>query len=148
MKKLLLTFVISLFYSLSFGQKIEDLYNDRNFNELIKFESKADTLTSKQLYMVGYAFFELENDNKAIQFYNKAIANGPDEASFHFYKGLALRYLEKYEDAMKEIEIAIKSEPTNQEFVNEKGVIYYNQGKQDKALAVFEQAKETSRYIS
>lgn len=142
MKKLTTLILTSLFYSFSYGQTVAELYENKNFQELVKLETKADKLTPDELYMVGFAFFQLENDNKAIQFYDKAISKGLDNGSVHFYKGLSLRYLKKYDEAMKEVEISIKKEPTNQEFVNEKGLILYYQGQQDKALTVFEEAKK------
>lgn len=142
MRKILTFTLTILLYSVSFGQTVTELYKDRNFQELVKLERKANKLTPDELYMVGYAFFQLENDNKAIEFYDKAIAKGLDDGSVHFYKGLSLCLIKKYDDAMNEVEIAIKKEPTNQEFANEKGLIYYYQDQLDNALPVFEQAKK------
>ena len=142
MRKILTFTLTILLYSVSFGQTVTELYKDRNFQELVKLERKANKLTPDELYMVGYAFFQLENDNKAIEFYDKAIAKGLDNGSVHFYKGLSLCLLKKYDDAMNEVEIAIKKEPTNQEFANQKGLIYYYQDQLDNALPVFEQAKK------
>jgi len=142
MRKITLITLTIWFYSFSYGQTVTELYSNKNYQELVKLENKADKLTQDELYMVGFAFYQLENDSKAIEFYDKAIAKGLDDGSVHFYKGLSLRYVKKEEEAMKEIEIAIQREPTNQEFLNEKGVIYYNQNQLDKALAVFEQAKK------
>jgi len=140
MKKIVtLTFVI-LSCSLSFGQTTKELYNQKNYKELIKLEKKSDKLTPDELYMVGFAFFQLGNDNKAIEFYDNAIAKGLDNGSVHFYKGLSLCYLKKYEDALKEVDVAIQKEPSNQEFMNQKGLIYKSQGQEDKALEFFEQA--------
>lgn len=137
------TFILAiLLYSFSYGQTVTELYNNKDYQELVKLEKNADKLTPDELYIIGFAFFQLENDNKAIEFYDKAIAKGLNKGTVHFYKGLSLRYLKKYDDAMKEVEISIKKEPTNQEFVNEKGLILYYQGQQDKALTVFEEAKK------
>ena len=132
-----LTFVI-LLCSLSFGQTTRELYNQKNYTELIKLEKSADKLTPDELYMVGFAFFQLGNDNKAIEFYDNAIVKGLDNGSVHFYKGLSLCYLKRYEDASKEIDTAIQKEPSNQEFMNQKGLIYKYQGQEDKALEFFE----------
>ena len=73
------TFILTiLLYSFSYGQTITELYNNKNYQELVKLEKKADKLTPDELYMVGFAFFQLESDNKAIEFYDKAIAKGLD----------------------------------------------------------------------
>ena len=132
-----LTFAI-LLCSLSFGQTTIELYKQKNFTELIKLEKSADKLTPEELYMVGFAFFQLGNDNKAIEFYDNSIAKGLDNGSVHFYKGLSLCYLKRYEDASKEIDTAIQKEPSNQEYMNQKGLIYKYQGQEDKALEFFE----------
>ena len=97
--------------------------------------------------MVGFSFFRLDNDNKAIEFYDKALAKGLDSGLVHFYKGVSLRYQKKYDEAMKEIEIAIEKEPKNQEYLNEKGFVFYRQDQLDKALAAFEQAKKLPKII-
>jgi tetratricopeptide (TPR) repeat protein len=140
MRKTLTLALAILLYSISFGQTATELYNDKNYPDLVKFEKKADKLTADELYMVGFAFFQLENDTKAIEFYNKAISKGLDNGAVHFYIGLSLSYLKKYEESLKEIDIALKKEPNNQEYMNQKGLIYKYQGQEDKALEFFEQA--------
>lgn len=140
MKNTLTIILTVLLYSFSYGQTPTELYNNRNYKELVKLEKKADKLSPDELYMVGFAFFQLENDNKAIEFYDKAISKGLDNGSVYFYKGLSLCYLQKYDEAMNEVVIALKKEPTNQEFMNQKGLIYKYKGEEDKALAIFEQA--------
>jgi len=141
--KVITTFALIVFlFSFSNSQTVSELFNSRDYQELVKFEKKANKLSPEELYMVGFAFFQLENDNKAIELYDMAMKKGLDDGLVHFHKGLSLFYLEKYNDAMEEVEIALSKEPTNQEFMNQKGVIYKYQGKNDKALEVFEQAIE------
>lgn len=142
MRKIVTLTLVILSCSLSFGQTTKELYNQKNYTELIKLEKKSDKLTPDELYMVGFAFFQLENDNKAIEFYDNAITKGLDNGSVHFYKGLSLCYLKKYEEALKEIDIALQKEPLNQEFMNQKGLIYKYQGLEDKALEFFEKATQ------
>jgi len=140
MRRIVTLTLTILLCAYSYGQTATELYNQKKFTELVKLEKNADTLTPDELYMVGFAFFRLENDIKAIEFYDKAIAKGLDDGSVHFYKSLSLYYLKKYDDAMKEVESAIQKEPSNQEFMNQKGLIYKSRGQEDKALEVFEQA--------
>lgn len=140
MKKTVTFTLAVLFFSFSYGQTATELYKERNFKELVKLEKNADKLSPDELYMVGYAFFQLADDNKAIEFYDKAMEKGLDDGSVHFYKGLSLSYLKKFEAAMKEVELALQKEPTNQEFMNQKGTLYRYMGDEDKALVYFEQA--------
>ena len=140
MKKILPFLLTILICSFSYGQTAKELYNNRNFQELIKLEKKADQLKPDELYMVGFAFFQLGNDTKAIECYDKALAKGLDSGYVHFYKGLSLCYQKKYDEALKEIETSLKKEPANQEYMNQKGLIYRYQGQEDKALVYFEDA--------
>lgn len=129
-----------LFNSLSYGQTVTELFNNKNYQELVKLEKEAENLTLDELYMVGFAFFQLENDKKAIEFYDKAIAKGLDNGTVHFYKGVSYCYLKIYDEALKEVNNALTKEPTNQEFMNQKGQIYRYQGQEDKALEIFVEA--------
>ena len=139
--KITLTITLSiLLYSFSYGQTITELNEKKDFQEVIKFEKKANKLTPEELFMVGFAFFQLENDDKAIEFYDKAIDKGLDNGTVYFYKGLSYCYQGNYTKALKEIDFALLKEPTNQEFMNQKGLIYKNQGQEDKALEIFEEA--------
>lgn len=148
MKKTLICLMLLLFlYSYSKGQTATELFNSQKYQELIKLESKANTLTPIELYMLGFAFFQSENDTKAIEFYDKAISKGYNEACVYYYKGLALRYSHKYDEALQEVTKSIEKDPNNQEYRNEKGLILYNQGQQDKALAVFQEAKKLTNTI-
>ena len=140
MKKSAIFILTILLYSFSYGQTIKELYNNKDYQEIIKFEKKAEKLTPDELYMVGFAFFQLENDRKAIEFYDKAIAKGLDNGSVYFYKSVSSYYSEEYNEALKQIDIALQKEPTNQEFMNHKGQMYRLQGQEDKALEFFVEA--------
>jgi len=146
-KKIIIFNLTILLYSCSFGQTSTELYNSKNYQELVKLEKKADILTPDELYMVGFAFFQLENDAKAIQFYDKAINKGLDSAYVHYQKGLSLRYSKHFEEAITEFNIAIKKQPTNQMFMSEKGFVYYYSGQFDKALLVFLEAQKLPNEI-
>jgi tetratricopeptide (TPR) repeat protein len=141
MKYFLSLALACLAYS-SFSQTATELYNKKDYDALVRLESEASSLSAKELYMVGYAFFRKEDDQKAIAFYDKAIQKGLNDGAIHFYKGLSLRYLKKYNDALVEIDKSLQLEPQNQEFMNEKGMVYYDQSDYDKALQVFEAAEK------
>jgi len=106
MRKIITFTIVILFSSLTYGQTVKELYIQKNYTELSKLEKDSAKLTPDELYRVGFAFFQLENDRKAVEFYNRAIAKGLDDGSVHFYKGLSLCFLKKYEDALKEVDAA------------------------------------------
>ena len=140
-KKTLFFILVNFVCSFIYGQTISELYNDKNFQAVVKFEKNAGRLSPEELYMVGFAFFQLENDNKAIEFYDKAISRGLDSAYVHYDKGLSLRYAKRFDEAIKEFDIAIKKAPSNQMYMSEKGFAYYYSGQMDKALSVFLEAQ-------
>ncbi|MDN3676456.1 hypothetical protein QWY90_03940 [Flavobacterium paronense] len=140
MRKIILSIIAVFVYPVFYGQTVAELYDHKDYEALTKLEDKADALTGEELCQVGFAFFQLEKDDKAVSFYDKAIAKGFDNAPTHFYKGIALTFLRKYQDALIEVDMALKKEPNNQEYMNQKGLIYKFQGKEDKALDYFEEA--------
>ncbi len=141
MEKVTILVCTALLYTAIYGQTTTaELYHSKDYQALVKLESTADALTGEELYMVGYAFFQLENDDRAVEFYDKAIAKGFDNGPTHFYKSLSLTYLKRYDGAVREIDLALQKEPTNQEYMNQKGLIYKRQGLEDEALDYFEAA--------
>lgn len=139
MKKIIVIMTI-LISSFSFGQTIAELYDNEKYDELIKLEKNAEELSGDELFKIGFAFFQLENDNKAIDFYDKAIKKGLDSGKVHYYKSISYCFLETYDKALKTIDIALQKEPANQKFMNQKGQIYQYMKQEDKALEIFEQA--------
>lgn len=72
MTKLFVTILI-VFSSAVFAQKVEKLFNEEKFKELTGLENESPSFTGEELYYLGFAFFREENDDKAIEYYNKAL---------------------------------------------------------------------------
>lgn len=140
MKTLLTLLFVLLISSTVQSQTVSELYNESKYSELIALEPKSDKFTGEEMYMIGFAFFQLENDKKAIECYDKALKRGYTVAAVYFYKGLSLCFMKEYKDALKELETAIKMEPSNQEYLNQKALVFLYQKKEDEALKIFEQA--------
>lgn len=136
------TVILTFLFGIVNAQTIEELYKEKNFNELIKFVDNTEELTADQLYYVGYAFFQLENDKKAIEMYDKAIAKGLDDDHIYLYKGLSLRYDEQFDKAIDAFKLAIDRNPKGQKNYTELGNTFYFQEKYDSALVYFYKARE------
>ena len=95
MSRIPIIFILLINLCIGQAQSIKDLYTQRNYKELIKFEDKSD-LTELECYFVGFAFFQLENDEKAIKMYDKAISLGLDDAHIYLYKGLAITTIQYF----------------------------------------------------
>jgi tetratricopeptide (TPR) repeat protein len=135
---ILLTF---LFGNLQ-AQTIEELYDKRDFNEIVKYADKSDELSEFELYCVGYAFFQLENDKKAIEMYDKAIEKGMDDDGIYLYRGLSLRYDKQYDKAIEAFRMAVDRNPQGQKNYTELGNSFYFQKEYDSALVYFYKARE------
>ncbi|MFL5752245.1 MAG: tetratricopeptide repeat protein [Bacteroidia bacterium] len=133
---------ISIFcFGILRSQSIDSLYKQKRYSDAIRLEKKAASFNPEQLYYLGFSFFQMENDEKAVNYYNKAIAKGLDEAYIYFYKGLALRYAKKNEEALAAFDEALKLEPDNQEYMSEKALVYYYGQQYDKAMEIFQIAR-------
>jgi tetratricopeptide (TPR) repeat protein len=139
-----LTYIIILIFTFSIlkSQTVKELYQKQNFKELIKFVDKTDELDKDELYCIGYAFFQLENDKKAIEMYDKAIAKGLDDDNIYLYKGLSLRYDKQYEKAIDNFKIAVSRNSKRQKNYTELANTFYYQEKYDSALVYFYKARE------
>lgn len=122
MKKFYLVILIFA-YSTFFSQKVLKLFNEQNFDEIIKLEKESGNLSGEELYYLGYAFFNKENDLKAVEYYDKALSKGFDNPILYFQKGYSQMFLKQYDKALENINIAISKAPLA-EFYVEKARIY------------------------
>lgn len=116
-------FILFFVSALFLGQKAEQLFNEKKFAELTALEKESSSFTGHELYYLGYAFFRQENDLKAIEFYNKAIGKGFNDAGVFFQKGVSEMFLEKYNEAIGDFNTAISKVPAA-EFYIEKARVY------------------------
>lgn len=129
MKITLLTFIAtSVLYSFSYGQTVKELFKEKNYRESIKLESKAAQFNAEELYLIGYSFFRLENDQKAIEFYDKAIAKGldTDETRWTNLNNGTIWHFSK--EKIKADLINIEEVSNYKLFFNEKGIRYVGFG--------------------
>lgn len=140
--KLIIGFFLLFVFSNVKSQTVKELYNKQDFQGLIKFADKSKELSKEELYCVGYAFFQLENDKKAIEMYNKAIEKGLDDDYIYLYKGLSLRYDKQNDKAIENFRIAVNRNPKGQKNYTELANSFYFQEKYDSALVYFYKARE------
>ncbi|GAA5091219.1 hypothetical protein GCM10023210_18330 [Chryseobacterium ginsengisoli] len=126
MKKLLIIPLIT-FSSCVFAQKIDKLFDEQKFEEITALEKESPSFTGEELYKLGFAFFRQENDDKAIEYYDKALKKGFENPILFFQKGLSQMYQKKYDEALKNINIGLESAPVA-EFYYEKIRIYTIKG--------------------
>lgn len=142
MKKTFFSLLIFSF-SFTFSQSIESLFEQQKYDDLIKYETKTDSLSGEELYYIGYAFFRKENDEKAIELYNKAIEKGFNNPIIFFQKGFSLMFLNKLDEAIKNYDLAISQAP-KAKFYIEKGRIFNKQGKNNEEIQTYLEGLEKS----
>lgn len=146
MRKIIVATLSFVFITNVFTQTVEELYDAKDYQGLAWLEGKVEkpTITGSQAYMFAFAFFQTENDSKAVEYFDVAIKKGYDSVYVHFYKSVCLRYLKKFTEAHKEIDYCIQVKPAQPKFLNEKGLIFLAQTQYDKAIEVFEKVKQMS----
>lgn len=138
--------LIALFFTLVLGnyraQNIQELYEKGDYEALVKYEDKIDSLRNFDLYCLGFAFFQLENDKKAIEMYDKALEKGLDKYYVYLFKGISYRYDGQDNKAIDNFRMAIAKNPNIQKSYTELGNTFYSQNKTDSALHYFYKARE------
>ncbi|MBL7069695.1 MAG: tetratricopeptide repeat protein [Candidatus Omnitrophica bacterium] len=82
----------------------------------------------------GYRYLKEGKYEEALEQFNIAVGFNPDDALAHCGKGLALYFLKKNEESVKEASRAKEISPKNPHVVENLGYIYYHVGALDKAI--------------
>ncbi len=122
-------------------ETIESLYENRDYKRLISYSDKTDSLSAFDCYCIGYAYFQLENDKKAVEFYDIAIQKDGDKDYLHLYKGLALRYQDKYDESIVSFRKAALLAPMRQKIYSEMAYAFYYKKALDSAIHYFDKAR-------
>lgn len=136
--------LVFLCFLYSNSQTIADLYENRDFKKLVSYSDKIDSLNGDELYCIGFAFFQLEDDLNAIKMYDAAIEKGNTKDYVFLYKGLALQFDGQLSNARKNYHLAIAANPKGQKNYTELGNSFYHERKLDSALYYFQIARDQS----
>jgi tetratricopeptide (TPR) repeat protein len=144
-KKFLLIACIFVAFSPVFGQKIAELYKKDKYPAIIRIAEEADSTTSfstLDLYQIGRSYFHEDHIEKALTYFQKALAAGRDSANVHYFIGVCHKEFKQFDKAMAAFDEAIKRDSTDQYTWTEKAMVYYNQEKITAAITAFEKAVE------
>ncbi|MBQ4123786.1 tetratricopeptide repeat protein [bacterium] len=78
---------------------------------LEKIFGKKENKTACEYALAGEYLCAKGQSNKAIKEFDKAIALEPDNDMFYASRSKAYKNIEKYQEALKDIEIALKMQP-------------------------------------
>lgn len=142
MKLFSVLLVLSSMSGILFSQSIPDLYYLEDFAAISKLNVPIDSMTSEECFMSGYAFYRLDEDMKAIEYYNAAIDKGYNKSDVYLYRGLSYRYANDLEKSLKDIQIGVDSNPNRQRYLFELGIAYLYLERIDEALSTLKLARE------
>jgi tetratricopeptide (TPR) repeat protein len=121
----------------------EGIYGKETFEFIITTHFKEDLhmIESKQIDE-GDALSDQGRYEEALQAYEEAIKNNPNDAGAWNNKGVALNNLIRYDEALLAYENAIKIDPQYAEAWNNKGIVLCMQGKYNEAMPFIEKSLE------
>jgi tetratricopeptide (TPR) repeat protein len=148
MKNILTTFILTIFSLTIFAQdKITDelktLKDSKEYDKIIsQYASKCNDCSAKSLYYIGLAYYMKEDDNNCIKFMDKAIEKDAKDPKPFYIKASTLNYMKKFDEAVKNFQLAIALKSDEAEYFNGLGDSYYNLGKLDLSLDAYKKATE------
>lgn len=124
------------FTTLGFYAKAQSFYQDL-------FKNSTHIEPS---WLAGYAenFLAQHQPDQALIYSVQAIEKDNKNASFWFIQARALYELEKLEEALEALEIAISLDPTNETFLFSKALWLYDVGEFSNSLQIAQQLKSTN----
>ncbi|TGK42180.1 tetratricopeptide repeat protein [Leptospira andrefontaineae] len=108
---------------------------------LLEYEKKKpddDVL----LFKIGFSYFRLEEDQKALTYFEKAIRSNSKEAKYYDYYGATLYFSGKIDEAEKQFLKCIELDPKAQKALSMLGAIYAEKRQPAKAKNYFLKALE------
>ena len=108
-------------------KNLENLYNNKNFFELIKYSEVflKKFPESKFIYnLIGVSYFNLGKYSNAVANYNISISLNPKNSEAYNNKGLCLKKMGDFEGALENYKLALKINP-NFFVYNNIGNLYY-----------------------
>jgi tetratricopeptide (TPR) repeat protein len=145
MKKLLVTVAFALATAVSHGQeaiekKLETLYDQSEYDELITYEKDSLHLSNKSLYLVGMGHFMKENNEKCLYFMNTILAKDSTYANAYYIKGITYNFMGTPQKGVPLLEKAIELDDQNSHYYAGLGDNHYASNNFDQALAAYEKA--------
>ncbi|WP_165782595.1 tetratricopeptide repeat protein [Leptospira neocaledonica] len=126
-------------------EKADKLIENQDYKSalkiLLEYEKKKpddDVL----LFKIGFSYFRLEEDQKALLYFEKAIRTNPKVAKYYDYYGATFYFSGKIDEAEKQFLKCVELDPKNPMATGMLGAIYAEKGQLSKAKDYFLKALE------
>lgn len=127
------------------SDKIENLHENEQYQKIIdEYTSNYDSYAAKDLYYIGRSYFMLEDDENCIKFMDLSILKDANSSIAHYFKGVALNYMKKYEEAIDCFNKAINLKQ-DADFYSALADSYYNLKKYNEAIENYKKACELDK---
>ncbi|WP_196885055.1 tetratricopeptide repeat protein [Aureivirga sp. CE67] len=146
MKKIIITicvlmFSVSIFAQNSMDKKLEELYLEEKYDELIKnYASKDEDYSGEAYYYIGKAYYMKSDDTNCIKYMDLSIEKNPMAADAFYFKGKSFQYLDQYEKSLEFLKKAEELNNTISVYQSSIGDSYYNLKKYDEAIEYYKKA--------
>ncbi len=117
---------------------------DENEKMIIQneYNESSNQLTAEDWFQKGYNSFEIEEYDKAIECFQKAIEIHPDFAEAYYNMGTVYHYKGNYDRAIECYHKALEINPNHAKAFNNMGSSYYYKINYDKAIECYHKAIE------
>ena len=119
-----------------FAQKALDTHHSGNTTEAIKYAKTAlehDPNSDRPHYILGILYKHLEDNEKAVQFFTKAISINNQNLLYFFNLGIVYKDMGNYEKGLEMQQSALALSSNNIPCLNEVGLLYINLKQLNKA---------------
>lgn len=128
--------------AVAFGQEIEKAFQHDDFEKVILLEKQTNETSVDECYMMGFAFYALDNNKKAVYWLNKSVKTGNAGEHVYFYLAIAQRNENDLKQAFSNFRTAIRMNPKSQMNVTELARTYYLNKQTDSAIYYLRSARE------
>ncbi len=130
-------FILVFLSSASFGQRINQLWLNKNYEDIYEQRNRVNRMSSGDMLRVAQSAFILEHDSEALYIVDLAIEKNYADERHYFLQGEVLRAQGFYLSAAESFHQALALRPQRLTYMMAKADAYYRGRQNDSALAVF-----------
>ncbi len=146
MRKLFLAWLFALIFQVGvFAQQSEfekgiELAKRGDFQTALFHFQKSEANSAQIHYNIGVCFYRLNQPDKAVIEFEKALQINPDYERAYYANGMALVDLKNFDEAEKDFLKAIRLDENNGETWYDLAFVFYEQRKYDETIIAFRNA--------
>ncbi|MFN0201334.1 MAG: tetratricopeptide repeat protein [Bacteroidia bacterium] len=116
---------------------VKQLYEKGDFQQGIAWSEKQSKLEESDLFYTGMCYSALQNDAKALFYFDKAVALAPYNPDYLFYQGLSASLVEKFDKAIEALKKATTIRNDDPRFFGLLGEVYSRSQQYELAYQAF-----------